>query len=405
MNLKVHIKIALGYFFIVALLGVFMRMFHVVDLNFNYKNILHTHSHIALLGWIYTAITTLIYQLYFSNKQIDTSYKRLFWSTQISILGMLFTFPFTGYALLSIFFSTYFLLNTYVFVRLFLKHTSSEQKKTNSYKIIRAALWFMVLSSIGPWALGIIMNTLGSTSSWYRNAIYFYLHFQYNGWFLVALIGILFSVFEKYSIPFPKKAFQLFFKLFISGVILTFFLSILWMKPSLGFYILAGIGSIFQILAFGILGKQLKLHKKQLKESLSKMEGILLKTAGLLFITKLFFQLIGSIPGISEMISNNIDIVIAYIHWIFLGIVTISIFAFLNHYKLFKISKRIYIIYLIAFIFTESLLFYKGMVIWLNGALAENYYLFLFIASVIFLIAIKGLLFINFRIKKKPVSY
>lgn len=405
MNLKIHIKIALAYFFIVALLGVFMRMFHVVDIEFNYKNILHAHSHIALLGWIYTAITTLIYQLFLSDKQIDTSYKRLFWSTQISILGMLFTFPFTGYALFSIFFSTYFLLNTYVFVWLFLKHSSIEQKKTNSYKIIRVALWFMVLSSIGPWALGIIMNTLGSTSPWYRNAIYFYLHFQYNGWFIVALIGILFAVFERYSIPFPKKLFQLFIRLFISGVILTFFLSILWMKPGLGFYILAGIGSIFQITAVGILGKQLKIHKEQLKESLSKMEGILLKTAGLLFIAKLFFQLIGSIPGISEMISNNIDIVIAYIHWIFLGIVTISLFAFLHHFKLFKISKRVYLIYLIAFILTESLLFYKGMVIWLNGALVENYYLFLSIASTLFLIAITGLLLLQSQNKKRSINY
>ncbi len=397
MNLKTHIKIALGYFFIVALLGLFMRMFHVFDIDFNYKNILHAHSHIALLGWIYTAITTLIYQLYLSEKKIDTFYKRLFWSTQISILGMLFTFPVTGYALFSIFFSTYFLLNTYVFVRLFLRHTSPKQKKTNSYKLIWASLWFMVLSSIGPWALGIIMSTLGSTSPWYRNAIYFYLHFQYNGWFLVALIGILFSVFEKYSISFPKKIFQLFFMLFISGVILTFFLSILWMKPSLGFYVLAGIGSIFQIVAFGILWKQLKLHKKQLKESLSKMEGILLKTAGLLFIAKLLAQFIGSFPGISEMISNNIDVVIGYIHWIFLGIVTITIFAFLNHFKLAILSKKTFIIYLVAFILTEALLFYKGAVVWLGSNLIDSYYLLLFVASTILLLAIVLLFVINLQ--------
>ncbi len=401
MNLKVHIKLALGYFFIVALLGVFMRMFQVIDIDFNYKNILHTHSHIALLGWIYTALTTLIYRLFLLDKQISKKYKILFWSTQITIIGMLFTFPFIGYALFSIIFSSLFIIATYFFVWLFLKYTSSEQKKTNSYKIIRASLWFMVLSSLGPWALGIIMNTLGSSSPLYRNAIYFYLHFQYNGWFLVALIGILFSVFEKYSIPFPKKIFQFFFRLFISGVILTFFISILWMKPSLGFYILAGIGSVFQILAFGIVWKQIRLSKKLLIASLSKVELTLLKTAGIFFITKLFLQLIGAFPSISIMISNNLDVVIAYIHWIFLGIVTIAIFAFLNHFKLFIISKRVYFIYIIAFIITESLLLYKGMVIWLNGALTENYYLFLGIASILFLIAISGLLFLQFQNKKE----
>ncbi|MBT3871000.1 MAG: hypothetical protein HOF75_00020 [Flavobacteriaceae bacterium] len=403
MNLKGHIKIALGYFFIVAILGVCMRMFQVVDFDFNYKNILHTHSHIALLGWVYTALITIIYQLFLSNKQLEKPYKRLFWSTQISILGMMFTFPFTGYALLSIIFSTYFLINSYVFVRLFLKHTSIEQKKTNSYKLIRASLWLMVLSSIGPWALGGIMNTLGSASSWYRNAIYFYLHFQYNGWFLVALLGILFFIFEKHSISFSQKTFKLFFKLFLGGVILTFFLSVLWMQPNSIFYFLAGIGSVFQIAAFVVLFNAVFQNKQLIKKPFTKLEGVLLKTVGLLFFVKLLFQLIGAFPAISEIIKNNIDFVIAYLHWIFLGIVTISVFAFLNYFKLFRITKTNYVVYLIAFIITESLLFYKGFVLWFNSRLIENYYLYLVIASTVFLIAITWLLVL--QINKKNTSY
>lgn len=399
MNLKVHIKIALAYFFIVAFLGVFMRMFHIVDIDVNYKNILHTHSHIALLGWVYTALTTIIYQLYLSNKQLEKPYKKLFWSTQISILGMMFTFPFTGYALFSIIFSTYFLINTYVFIRLFIKHTTLEQKQTSSYKLIRASLWLMVLSSIGPWALGGIMNTLGSTSSWYRNAIYFYLHFQYNGWFLVSLLGILFFVFEKNAISISEKRFQLFYKLFLGGVVLTFFLSVLWMKPSPIFYILAGIGSLMQIAAFGMLLKSMLQNKMFLSKTFIKLEGGLLKTVVLLFIIKLLFQLLGAFPAISEIIKNNIDFVIAYLHWIFLGTVTISIFAFLNHFKLLRITKANYIVYLIAFIITELLLFYKGFIVMSNYNLLDNFYLYLFLASMIFLVAITWLLLIQFQKK------
>ena len=174
MNPKNHSTIALGYFLIIAFLGLLLRLFHVVDIPIDFKHIVHGHSHIALLGWIYTALTTLIYKLFLSEKLVDKKYKIIFWSTQITIIGMLFTFPFIGYALFSIIFSSLFIIATYFFVWLFLKYTSSEQKQTNSYKIIRAALWFMVLSSLGPWALGIIMNTLGSSSPLYRNAIYFY---------------------------------------------------------------------------------------------------------------------------------------------------------------------------------------------------------------------------------------
>jgi len=86
------------------------------------------------------------------------------------------------------------------------------------------------------------MNTLGSTSSWYQNAIYFYLHFQYNGWFITALLGLLFFIFEEHSIPIAKNTFNLFFRFFILGVILTFFLSVLWMHPHPIFYVLAGLG-------------------------------------------------------------------------------------------------------------------------------------------------------------------
>jgi len=400
MNLKLHIKIALGYFFIVALLGVFMRMFQVVDFEFNYKNILHAHSHVALLGWIYTAITTLIYKFYLSEKSVDKRYKALFWSTQVTIIGMLLTFPFIGYALFSIVFSTLFLIASYFFVWFFLKHTSSTQKETNSYKFIRASLWFMVLSSLGPWVLGVIMNTLGSTSSWYRNAIYFYLHFQYNGWFIVALFGILFFIFEKYSIQLAKKTFKQFLWLLNTGVILTFFLSILWMKPHLVFYILGGLGGIFQLIAFGILLRIILQNKEILLSSFSKFEGLLLKTVGILFLLKLIIQILGAIPFIAAVVSTNMDFVIGYLHWVFLGLITISLFVFLNHVKLLVISKRTYTLYLTAFILTEVLIFYKGVIAWLGGSLFDDYFTYLFIASALFLIPIIDMFFNQFRKKK-----
>jgi len=243
--------------------------------------------------------------------------------------------------------------------------------------------------------LGVIMNTLGSTSSWYRNAIYFYLHFQYNGWFLVAIIGILFSFFEKYSVSISKKQFTLFYRLFISGVFLTFFLSVLWMKPNILFYMFSGLGGIFQLIAFGVLGKMALQNSKLLKSSLSKFEGDLLKMVGVLFIVKLLFQLIGAFPSIAEIISINIDFVIGYLHWIFLGVISISLFMFLKHFKLMKLSKTSYFIYLIAFFLTEGLLFYKGLVVWQGFTLAKNYYLLLFLVSAVFLVAIAGMLFLK----------
>jgi len=393
MNLKIQVKIALGYFFIIALLGVLLRSFQVFDLSFTYKYMVHTHSHVALLGWIYTALISIIYHSYLAENSIKKKYNRLFWFTQLTIVGMMVTFPSKGYALFSILFSTLFLFASYAFVRMFLKHTSAVQKRTQSYRFIRAALWLMVLSSIGPWALGYIMNTLGSTSAWYRNAIYFYLHFQYNGWFLLALCGILFYFLEQQQLQLPNKLFKWFYSLLITGVFLTFFLSMLWMKPSNIIYILSGIGAVLQLVAFGILYLNIFQRRIEIKEIFSARVITLLITVAIFLDIKLTSQLLGSFPKIAQYVSNNLDLVISYIHLVFLGIVSLSILAFYQHLKVITITKTSFISYLLGFILTESLLFYKGFA----DIIPKHYYSYLFVASILLSLGISLFFFQFFR--------
>jgi hypothetical protein len=172
------------------------------------------------------------------------------------------------------------------------------------------------------------------------------------------------------------------------------------MKPHLFYYLLAGVGSVLQIVSFVILWKLIINNNRALKKSLTNFEGTLLKTVGILFLLKLVFQFMGSFPLVSEIIANNLDFVIAYLHWIFLGIVSISIFAFLNHFNLLRISKPNYLVYLIAFVLTESILFYKGLVVLNNKPLLENYFGYLTFASAIFLIAIAWLLLFQYQKNK-----
>ncbi len=380
-DIKKHLQIALGYFLIIAFLGVLLRLFHIIDVPVNYRFMVHSHSHVALLGWLYTALTSLIYYVYLRDKPIAKKYKITFWSTQLTIIGMMISFPFTGYAFFSILFSTLFLFASYFFTFLFFKYTSEKQKEKQSYKLIRLSLWYMILSSLGPWALGVIMSTLGSGSDWYRNAIYFYLHFQYNGWFIVCLCGFLFVLFENYNLSFNQKTFKRFYFFLNSGVILTFFLSILWMKPPIIFFIAAGIGAIFQGVAFAILFRRIKQKSFPFKNKLSKLSSILLQVSALFLIFKLFAQLIGALPKVAQIVSSNIDFVIGYIHWTFLGVVSVAILGFLNQLKLIHISKGALWTYLIFFLFTEGCLFYKGMIVWQGDSIMNNYYELLTIAS------------------------
>lgn len=114
-NLKWHIRTAFAYFLLAALLGVVLRSFASVGIPINYRFIVHTHSHIALLGWVYVAITTLLYKLFVQTPIADKKYRYVFGLTQLTLIGMLWTFPFQGYALFSIIFSTLFLFASYGF--------------------------------------------------------------------------------------------------------------------------------------------------------------------------------------------------------------------------------------------------------------------------------------------------
>lgn len=394
-SLQKHTRLSLFYFFLAALLGAGLRLFVIVDFPVEYRYIVHTHSHIALLGWVYVALTTLLFKLYLAQAGVSNTYRKIFIFTQVTLAGMLLTFPFQGYALFSIIFSTLFLVASYFFAGLFLKKVAPELRRRFSFKLIKWSVIYLVLSSIGPWFLGIIMNTLGSTSVWYKMSIYFYLHFQYNGWFILALLGILFYFLEEIGFETQQHTQRLWLYLFNSSVLLTFFLSTLFTEPRPVFYILGGLGALLQTLVLVLVVLRLLPVWNTFRTQLKKGVGAMLLTAGFLLAVKSDLQLLSSLPFFARLAFQNIDFVIAYLHFVFLGVVSIALFAFLVQTGLLKLSRKWYLLYLMAFLLTESLIVYKGLSIWLKWPLFENYYLILSLGSLLFPLTLFIVLFKN----------
>ncbi|WP_234946465.1 hypothetical protein [Aequorivita viscosa] len=391
-NLKKHIGVALFYFLLVALMGVLLRLYVITSLPFNYKFLLHAHSHTALLGWIYLGLTTLVYKCFLESAEKPKLYKRIFYFTNICIVGMLITFPIQGYALYSIIFSTLFLFASYWFAWFAIKHIPAHFKKRFSWKLIKTSIWYLVISSIGPWAIGGVMSTLGSTSIWYKTSIYFYLHFQYNGWFILALLGLLFFIFEERGVQFNSQKLKSIVFLLNFGIIFTFFLSVLWFQPPKIFYVLGGIGAIAQLLAFGDLYFLLQNQFSFIKEKFDEKSLLLLKIASILMVIKLIMQLFSAHSYFAKLAFRLPDFVIGYLHLVFLGIVVTTMLAFLKYFKLLHLPKSFVWIFLIAFFTTEALIFYKATAIWLGLPFLSGYYNFLTVLSCLFPVAV-GVLF------------
>ncbi|SDE47713.1 hypothetical protein SAMN05421636_105211 [Pricia antarctica] len=380
-DLKLHIRTAFAYFLMAALLGLVLRSYASIEIPVNYKFIVHTHSHIALLGWVYIALTTLIYKLFVASPLKDKKYRRIFWFTQLSLVGMLLTFPFTGYALFSIVFSTLFLFASYWFFWFFRKHGMREFKKTNAYACITAALWYLVLSSLGPWALGAVISLLGSESIWYRLAIYFYLHFLYNGWMIMALFGLFLHLLEHRQIKPSKSSFKKLFWSLNTGIILSAFLSTLFTKPPILVYIIGGVGGVLQLFALILLLWFLFPLRGRMKTIFSKWQWNLLQTVAVLLFVKMVLQLLTAFPYFANLAATFLDFTIGYLHWTFLGVVTIALFFFLDWFKLMRISSKAYVFYFTGFVITELLIFYKGLAAWQSLPIFKGYFEALAIGS------------------------
>lgn len=386
-QIKNHIAIALGYFLIVALLGVLLRLFYVFPLPFNFKYIVHTHSHIALLGFVYIGITTLIYKIYLQENDSKNHYRNIFVATNICLIGMLLSFPLQGYGLFSITFSTLFLLITYASSWFALKNIGTNKKHLFSWKLMKSALFYLVLSSIGPWAIGVVMATLGTESIWYKNAIYFYLHFQYNGWFLMSLLSFIFYILEQRNAQFYLADQRKIYCYLQVSVVLTLFLSVLWSAPHVVFNYLGGIGAIIQIVVFFMLYQALRKPILLWKQTLSVQNKMLLTISLALLIIKIFLQLLSANPEVAQLVVQFRDFVIGYLHLVLLGIIVNLMLLLLNYFNLLQFPRYFLKVFLIAFFTTEILIFYKALSFWLRWPFIPQYYTILALFSCLFPIA------------------
>ena len=396
--------VSLFYLVLVAFAGTILRLLPLQPLPINYKYLLHSHSHVAMLGWIYGAIFIGLLSAYLPTSFQNRSFRFTYWFAQAMVLGMFFTFIYKGYWLLSIICSTLHIFIYYFFIYLFLKHIKKDQIKNIfpvSLKFQYAALFFMFLSSFGPWSLSVIAAKGLAGSDLYYQSIYFYLHFQYNGFFLFCILGFLIWLLEKRNIDFNKSYIKFAFWLLFIATIPGYFLSLLGYDVPSILKMVAAASGILQFIASVILAYVIA-NKIQFITS-NAISKNLLRLVLLLFILKSFMQLLSGIPFIGEIAFVSRDVAIGYLHLVMLGMITIGLITFFDMQQLINFSKVAligYVIFLTGFLFNEVLLFLNGLLFWIKAPVIPFYLYLILIMSILMLIGLSIFFYSQFSLKK-----
>lgn len=296
-------------FVVLAVFGALLRfMVCLPSGNLNYLNILHAHSHFAFAGWMFMALAILVVRQL--TAEHSATFRWILLLTMICSVGMLLSFSLQGYKAVSIIFLSLFLFVTYWFGFLVYKKQDTKSKSISA-KLLMAGIGFMLISSIGPLALGILKAT-GNIGAIYQNAIYFYLHFQMNGWMVLAALALIASKFL--SLNTVQKEIEPWLNIFILSTLPLFFIFTLWSRPASWAFIVAFLGAFLNALSWFIIIKKLKNSVEALP--------LLIRLALIAISVKVVFQLFVCVPFIGEWTFLNRNLIIGYVHLITLACVT-----------------------------------------------------------------------------------
>jgi hypothetical protein len=336
------LTIALVNLCVLALLGITLRYKIAFSLPFiDQRNLLHGHSHFAFSGWVSTALMTLLLYYLQKNKQENYSkrYSLILLANQVCSYGMLLSFLIQGYAFFSILFSTLCIFVSYAFSIVYWKDLNKLNLKRNSHLWFKAALLFNVVSSIGPYSLAFMMSNHLINQKLYLLSIFYFLHFQYNGWFLFVCFGLFISKF--YEITGNEKKLNIIFWIFAISSVPLFFVSSLWLPIPTFVYSLVIVSAVMQVIGWGwfitIVGRQVS----KLKQEISSAARWLMILAAISMSIKLILQLTSTYMPLNQLVFGFRPIVIGYLHLVFLAIISIFILGYILSEKLFIINKII----------------------------------------------------------------
>jgi hypothetical protein len=329
-------------FTLLALAGVLLRYKILFPLPLvDQKHLLHAHSHFAFAGWVSLALFVGIIHLLKPNEQQQKQFKKILWVQQISSYGMLCTFPFMGYAAPSIFFSTLSILVSFWFAIITWKMISTNTELSIERKWVYSALLCNIISAAGTFTLAYLMANKIVNQDLYFGSVYFYLHFQYNGWFLFTIFALfLCQVKQRMNAKHIRLA-DIFFYLLFFTLLPAWFLSMLWMRLPGWMFTTGAAAAIIQVAALVVFIRLLLLLKPQFRLIFHPPVHLLWLIALIAFSLKIIMQGFSAIPALNQYAFGIRPIIIGFLHLVLLGFVSMFIIGYLLQNRLVYLPTKL----------------------------------------------------------------
>jgi len=363
---KLWVNLSIIGIFTVALLGFILRCKILFDIRFiDYNRLLDAHEHFAFAGWVTLALIYLmVLEILPQELNKRPLYQWVLGGIVLTAWGMLCTYPFGQLITISDFFSTAFIIITYVFGVVFIRDIIKSKASQPVKLLAISSVLSLMLSSVAIFTLAYLFSINSLNAILYRDALFTYLHLQYNGFFALAVFALLFHKMDsKMSYQARRNVRRL--SIFLSCSILpSLFISFLWQDPVVIIRIIAIIGSIFLLLSFiWLIVTGLSMIEEVMEITpVMRVLGIMALSA---FMLKELLQSFTIFPAIGDMVFGNRPIIIGYLHLVFLGFVTPFILIYYTHLKVFSLKSKFtftaFIFFIVGIVLNEIMLMTQGM--------------------------------------------
>lgn len=363
---KIWVNVSLAGLCTVGLLGLSLRSKIVFSIPFiNYNHLVEAHSRFTFSGWVTLVLMTLMSTELLPGTENKKKYNWLLAAVAITSWCLLIVFLWKGYNALSIAVSIVFIALTYIFGYVFTRDIMKAALSRGVRWLAVSSVACLIISSFALFIIDYIYFSNSFEAILYRDCLFTYLHFQYNGFFSLAILALLFNHVGNDISAAAKKNINSFVIVLLISLIPSLFLSYLWQDPNKLFRIIAIAGSIFVLISCIFFIRVSFSLRSSFKKGKPLIRFLIILSLGS-FVLKLFLQCFTIFPVIGNAIFGNRPIIMGFLHLVFLGFVSLFILSFFAEKQLLDYNKKVtktgLIVFATGVLFNELLLMSQGLI-------------------------------------------